>query len=216
MFNYIFYPFSSGINFLNYLYQICKTNEDYTKLLNLILEILSKKEIQENICVSDLCIINHMNYVFRKMNSTKEKGKEEINYCILLIKYVIPKVFNEKSNKYIIQILNFGYNFSMKFAFKNGLINNIKYNPNLNFENKVEILSILNEVTYGISDQEIGEDFSIYFFFKLLINKQIYDNNIIRLYNKELDFKKFLKNYLLLSIYMTIYIIYAIFMIKNL
>ena len=104
----------------------------------------------------------------------------------------------------------------MKLSFKNGLINNIKYNPNLNFENKVEILSILNKVTYVIFDQEIGEDFSIYFFFKLLINKQIYDNNIIRLYNKELDFKKFLKNYLLLSIYMIIYIIYAIFMIKNL
>ena len=193
IFNYIFYPFTSGINFLNYLYQICKTNEDYNKLLNLILENISKKEIQKNICVSDLCIINHMIYSFRKMNSNNEKGGEEINYCILLIKYVIPKVFNDKSNKYIIQILNFGYNFSMKFAFKNGLINNIKYNPNLNFENKVEILSILNEVTYGISDQEIGEDFSIYFFFKLLINKQIYGNNIIRLYNKDLDFKKIIK-----------------------
>ena len=80
----------------------------------------------------------------------------------------------------------------MRKSFKNGLIDNIKYNSNLNFEKKVEILIELNEVTNGFSDQEIGEDFSIYFFFKLLINKQICSNNIIRLYNKDLDFRKIL------------------------
>ena len=207
IFNYIFYPFTSGINFLNYLYQICKTNEDYNKLLNLILENISKKEIQKNICVSDLCIINHMIYSFRKMNSNNEKGGEEINYCILLIKYLLPKIINGKNIKNIIQILNFGYNFSMRKSFKNGLIDNIKYNSNLNFEKKVEILIELNEVTNGFSDQEIGEDFSIYFFFKLLINKQICSNNIIRLYNKDLDFRKIL-NELSIIVYLYDYLYY--------
>ena len=149
----IFYPFTSGINYLNFLYHLCQSNEDFNKLINLILEISPKKEIQNKVCISELCLIDHMIYTFRKMNSSKKKGNYEINYCILLIKNILPKIINGKINKQIIKILNYGYNYNMKNRFKNGLINNIKFNPNLDFEKKVEILSLINETTYGISEQ---------------------------------------------------------------
>ena len=54
IFNRILYPFISGINFLNYLYQKCRTIEDYNKLLNLTSKILLNKEIHKNICISEL------------------------------------------------------------------------------------------------------------------------------------------------------------------
>ena len=114
IYEYIFYPFTSGINYLNYLYELCKVDEHYNKLLNLIINISSKNYNQNRINVGELCIINHINYTFRKMNSTKKKGYDEINYCILLIKNVIPIIIKGKKNEDIIKILNYGYNFSMK------------------------------------------------------------------------------------------------------
>ena len=185
----IFYQFPIEINFLNYLYEICKLKEDYENLLNLVYDITSKPEIQNKVCISDICIVNHMIYVFRKMNSLKVKGNMQIEYCILLMKKILPKLIEEKNSKYIIKILNYGNYYNKKKRFKNGLIGNIRINPNLTFEKKFELFNILNEVTSGLLEQEIGEDFSVYFFYKLIINKQISELNVIRLYSKDIDFK---------------------------
>jgi len=70
----IFYSFPTEINFLNYLYEICRLKEDYENLSNLVYEISSKPEIQNKECISELYIINYMIYIFRKMNSFKIKG----------------------------------------------------------------------------------------------------------------------------------------------
>ena len=202
----IFYTFPIEINFLNYLYEICKIKEDYENLLNFVYEISSKPEINNKVCVSDLCIVNHMSYTFRKMNSSKIKGNMQIEYCISLMKKILPKVIEDKNSKYTIKILNFGNYYTKKDRFKNGLIGNIKKNPNLTFEKKFELFNILNEMTNGIFEQEIGEDFSIYFFYKLIINKQISESNIIRLYSKDIDFKNIVnEQYIITNLYEYLY-----------
>ena len=128
------------------------------------------------------------------MNSSNIKGNIQIEYCILLIKKILPKVIEGKNSKYIIKILSYGNYYSKKNRYKNGLIENILKNPNLTFEKKFEIFNILNEVTNGLLEQEIEEDFSLYFFYKLIINKQISDSNVIRLYSKDIDFKNIIND----------------------
>ena len=215
IFNYIFQPLIN-MNYLNYLYELCKSNEDYIKLLNLILKILSLIKIKSKKLKFEECIIDHMVYTFRKMNSSNSKGNYEINYCYSLIKNVLSKIIEGKNNKQIIKILNFGCHYPKKKFFKNGLINNLKINPNLNFDQKIDILIILNNITFGLSDQEIGEDFSIYFFYKLIINKQISGYNIIRLYNKDIDFIKIIKEFsIIFDLYDYIYYLCSIFEKKS-
>ena len=146
---------------MNYLYELSKTSEDFNKLLKLVNIIISKNEYQNKINISEFCITNHMIYTFRKMNSSKSKGDYQVDYCILLIKEILPKIFLEKGYIKVANILNFNYNYYRKKSIKNGLFENIRYNPNLNFDKKLEIFDLLNKITNGISDLEIGKYFPL-------------------------------------------------------
>ena len=85
---------------------------------------------------------------------------------------ILPKVIEGKNSKYIIKILNYVNYYSKKNRFKNGLIDNIKKNPNLTFEKKkFEIFNILNEVTNGILEQEIEEENEKYMGCLVFINE---------------------------------------------
>ena len=192
---------------MNYLYELSKTSEDFNKLLKLVSIIISKNEYQNKINISEFCIINHMIYTFRKMNSSKSKGDYQVDYCILLIKEILPKIFLEKGYIKVANILNFNYNYYRKKSIKNGLFENIRYNPNLNFDKKLEIYDLLNKITNGVSDIEIGKYFPLYLVFKYFINKQTNEDDIIFLYNK-FDFFKNIINEFSLIIHLYDYLYY--------
>ena len=44
---YLYYPTTSGINYLNYLFNICKSNEDYDRLFKLILNLNNNNQFLE-------------------------------------------------------------------------------------------------------------------------------------------------------------------------
>ena len=83
IFEYIYNPFLSGINYLNILFHLCNLNEDFNKLLNLVNQIQTIKEnkkisncnnnidIFDLISMGDLCILDHLSYLLRKINSSK-------------------------------------------------------------------------------------------------------------------------------------------------
>ena len=78
LFEYIFKSYFNGINYLNILFDLCKSKEDFNKLLNLVNQIQMTKEISiinnlNILSISELCILNHMCYAFRKMNFSKSK-----------------------------------------------------------------------------------------------------------------------------------------------
>ena len=93
IFEYLYNPFYSGINYLNILFNICKSNEDFNKLLILVNQLSSIKDntpkpnydnykkIFESLTMGELCILDHLRYALGKMNYTKIKGKYEISYC---------------------------------------------------------------------------------------------------------------------------------------
>ena len=208
---YIYNPYCSGINYLNILFNLCKTNEDFNKLQNLVSQIQNRKETKiitnfnnnnndnnfDLLSINELCILNHINYSFVKMNSSKVKGKYEINYCIQLIKNNFKQIINNKNDTQIINIIqNLFHLYNWRpfedyiqkkdekkiIPHRGGLINNLLLNTYLNFDKKEEILSILNETTHGIVYKELDEYFSIYTFFKYIHNSkkkitQLYKEN---------------------------------------
>ena len=62
----------------------------------------------------------------------------------------------------------------------------------INIEKKLDILTILNEITYGISNKLIDENFSIYIFFKFIKKPNI---NIVQLYDENKCIKKIFEDF---------------------
>ena len=132
LFEYIYFPFTSGINYLNCVFLICSKDEDYNKLFNLVSVLSQKNEIINKICLSELCIVDHIKYVIRKMGLYRRKFEQEYNYGVILIKKILSSIIKRKDEKGIKKL------FGCK-TFKKGLITNIIYNQNLPFDKKIEL-----------------------------------------------------------------------------
>ena len=173
---YIYDPFKSVLNYLNILFNLCKTSDDYTKLFQLVKTIESIKEIktfqfnkvEKKESLSNICIFDHMNFIFRKINSSKGKRKDEIKYCNQIIEIIFKNIIKDKKEEEILNIIKFGERYNNEIFRYSGksFINSLILNSYLKFEDKIEIISKLNEVTGGFAEQEIFENFPIYFFFK--------------------------------------------------
>ena len=114
-------------------------------MINLFNELLNKGNQKT---VIESLIIEHIKYVMRKMNSTQRKGKKEINYGIQLIKEVLSNIFKDKDliyKKTIFYDKKIFYN-NKNILIRNGLINDLIYNPNLNFDQKEEMLKVFQQI----------------------------------------------------------------------
>ena len=110
-----------------------------------------------------------MNYIFRKIYSYKERKNNEIKYCNIIIEIIFKSIIKDKKEEEeVINILKFGERYDNDIFRYSGksFINSLILNSYLKFEDKIEIISKLNEVTAGLAEQEIFENFPIYFFFK--------------------------------------------------
>ena len=210
IYNYIFLPYNSGINYLNLLFNICKSADDYNSLYNFVNQIANSMDnnIKNNknkydFNLKEFCLLDHINYSVVKMNSSKNNGKLEIDYGTRLIKNILKIIITSKDDNYIIEILQSKKDFfqshieikkskkskksknqkdpknpkdqkdpknppKIRNTLQNGLNFNLMSNNYLNFEQKMEILSIINEVTHGLSDKQINEDYSFYVFYKYI------------------------------------------------
>ena len=165
IFKYIYnFPNGSCINYLNSLYQICSKTNDYNKLLNLISLLSTKDEMECQFPISKLCLIDHIEYVLKNMNSTKRKGENEMNYSVKLIRQILVKIIQKSESEDI---------FKSK-RHKKGLLWYLKQNNNINFDKKYEFYNILNEITNGLSNNFIDKfSQNIYHFIRFCENKNI-------------------------------------------
>ena len=209
-FEYLYYPLTSGINYFNYLFNICQVDDDYTKIKKLILELLNKKnnEDKKDFSLFESCIIHHISNVLGKMNSIKIKGEKEIEYGINLINEVFTIIIKDKTEKNIKKILSNKTNSKIKKDFsKDGIIDSLVFNPNLNFDKKNEILKILNDKTNGITEEFIDKDFlCICKLFEICDKNEINETNIINIFNENKYFQKIFSDYyFIVKLYKLIY-----------
>ena len=168
--NFLSCYLQSSINFFNILFQICSLAEDYNKMINLLKDLLNKGNKKEEV---ESIIIDHIKYVIRKMNSTNRKGKNEINYGVQLINNVLSIIFKDKDLTFQKAIY---YDKTIlvsnkNFILRNGLLNDLVYNPNLIFDQKVELLKEFKKIYSAKFGDAIGTDFlSVFNFFKLYKN----------------------------------------------
>ena len=193
----IYYFAKQGINFINFFYEICEKGNDYDKLFNLIKNYLIEKNEFEDY------IYEHTSYVLRKMNSTNKKGNNEIKYGINLLQFIIDEKIknkNEKDMNIILlnrKIVNKKKKISTKI-FKEGLIYNLMYNPNLSFKKKSEIFLLFKKLTnFNIILQELSNEEFIQFynFLEFIENNEINKKNIINIYNTNVCFKNILSRF---------------------
>jgi len=169
---YIHYPYATEINYLNCLFLICSKDEDYNNLFNLVSVLSQKNEIIENVCISELCIVDHIKYVIRKMGLYNRKFEQVYNYGFKLIKDILSNIIKNKNMKEIKYLIR-------RKRFKKGLISNIIYNQSLSFDKKIELFDLLNEITKGISNNYIEKKtYNLYRFFKLCEIVDITKSNI--------------------------------------
>ena len=199
LFEYIYFPFTTNINYLNSIFLICSKDEDYNKLFNLVSLLSQKKEIINKICISELCIVDHIKYVIRKMDLYNRKSEQVYNYGIKLIKEILSNIMKNKDEKGIKKLI--GHK-----RFKKGLISNIIYNQSLSFDKKIELFDLLNEITNGISNNYIEKTtYNLYRFFKLCEKTQITKSNINNLIaqnefvNKVIDMNKYLMSLIIID-----------------
>ena len=194
---YIYDPFKSVLNYLNILFNLCKKCSDYKKLIQLVKTIESIKEfkkVKKKVSLSDICIIDHMNYIFRKIYSYKERKNNEIKYCNIILEIIFKNIIKDKEEEEVINILKFGERYDneiFRYSGK-GFINSLILNSYLKFEDKIEIISKLNEVTAGLAEQEIFENFPIYFFFKDSIQ---FNLDIIKLHDTNIYIAKLFRDF---------------------
>ena len=178
--NYLYYPQNSRFNFFNFLFDICQLNGDYKKMIKLLSELLNNE--QDKLMV-ELCIIDHIEYVMRKMNSTNRKGEREIDYGFQLIKEILSVIFKTKTVAEIQKILS--DKIIKNRNEKLGIINNLIINSNLGFDRKVEILKIIGEISAIKIEDFFDKDFLyIYQFFELYDKKEINKGNIMNKYKE--------------------------------
>ena len=220
IFEYIYNPYHSGINYLNILFGLCKSYEDFNKLLHLVNQLLEIKDnipmsnydkfngIFELLSIGELCFLDHLRYILGRMDSPKNALKYEINYCIQLIKNNFQNIIKFKDETHIISILDFElkmFNIRKKplsnsknedtkhqYKIRKNIIYILLLNSNLSFDKKEEILSILNDVTNGIIYKTLDEYFSIYTFFKIVLNSK---ETLTQLYNKNIYISKIIKDF---------------------
>ena len=167
LFEYIYFPFTTNINYLNCVFSICSKDEDYNKLFNLVSLLSEKKEIIDKIYISELCIVDHIKHVIRKMGLYNRKSEQVYNYGVKLIKEILFNIMKSKDEKGIKKLI--GHK-----RFKKGLLSNIIYNQSLSFDKKIELLDLLKEITKGISNKYIEKNtYNLYRFFKLFENIEI-------------------------------------------
>ena len=187
LFEYIYFPFIGDINYLNCVFLICSKQEDYNKLFNLVSILSQKNEIINEICISELCIIDHIKYVIRKMGLYNRKTELEYNYGVKLIKEILSNIIKNKDEKGIKNLIG-------RKRFKKGLISNIIYNQSLSFDKKIELFDLLNEITKGISNKYIERNtYNLYRFFKLCEIVKITKSNINVLLSQNEYINKILK-----------------------
>ena len=177
IFRFLYYPYESGLNYLNCLYHSCKNNEDFEKLFQLVLDLT--KISKDN----KLCISAHASYVLRKMNSTKLKGETEVKYGTKLVNEIIPLLIQGESDENILNIVSVRTGIlrtkSMNFNTKKGICSNLVNNPNLSFDQKFGIFSLIKEKLGKFFGDIVEEEFLyLYKLFDAYNKKEINEENI--------------------------------------
>ena len=140
--------------------------------------------MKDKICISELCIVDHIKYVIRKIGLYNRKVEQVYNYAVKLIKEILSDIMKSKDEKGIIKIIG-------RKRFKKGLISNIIYNQSLSFDKKIELFDILNKITKGLSNKYIErKTCNLYRFFKLCEKTEITKSNIEGLLTKYTYIKK--------------------------
>ena len=96
LFGYIYFPFTTNINYLNCVFLICSKDDDYNKLFDLVSKLSKKKEVIDKICISELCIVDHIKYVIRKIGLYNRKVEQVYNYAVKLIKEILSDIMKSK------------------------------------------------------------------------------------------------------------------------
>ena len=183
------YIFTADINILNNLYHYCKKDSDFDKLFKLITELLNpnlhrlnklkeiiktNKENKKDEISLEWYIYTHIGYALRKMKKNDETEK----YGMKLINEILPVLLNDysfdefKDKERVIKLKKLKFN-------NHSLGVNIAENPSLNFEQKCEILNILEEILNEYFNEDTDEDV-------------IYLYKLFKLYNKTFNNKKIL------------------------
>ena len=184
LFGYIYFPFTTNINYLNCVFLICSKDEDYNKLFDLVSKLSKKKEVIDKICISELCIVDHIKYVIRKIGLYNRKVEQVYNYAVKLIKEILSDIMKSKDKIGIKNLIG-------RKRFKKGLISNVMYNHSLSFEKKIVLFDLLNEMTKGIFNKYIErKTYNLYRFFKLCEKEEITKNNIDNLLAQNAYIKK--------------------------
>ena len=210
IFQFLYYPSSSGINYLNSLYHLCKETSDFDKLFQLMLDLSNIKE-NNNKSFSKLCLSNHISYVVGKMNSTKARGDKEINYGMKLINQIIPLLIKDESNENIMNIISV-----RKKIYKNKdmLLNNnrgiFKYlidNSNLSFEQRSDIITNIKTKFGNYFDEYFDKDFFyLYQLFDAINKNEVNEINISDKFKENLFVQKiFVDFYYIGDLYREVY-----------
>jgi hypothetical protein len=210
IFQFLYYPKESGINYLNSLYQICTETVDFDKLFQLILDLSNigpknKNEIFEKLCISD-----HISYVLGKMNSSKTRGNKEINYGMKLLNQIMPILIKGESNENIMNIISVRKklykNNNMNFNNK-GIFKYLIYNQNLTFEQKCDIIKTIKEKFGNYLDDIFDKDFFyLYQLFDAIDKNEINEMNISDKFKENIFVQKiFVDFYIIGDLYREVY-----------
>ena len=192
--------FNSNINYFNCLFHLCKTNNDYQKLFQLISNISNKKVDEE---INLFSIGNHISYVLRKMKMPDKTGE----YGIKLINNILPNLLSKKSNEKLFEDLEIkAGHIKAKFNI-NSLVINLVKNSYITFSNKYEIMHLLEKQLKEKLDEENDED--VCYLYKLfhMYNKKLINKNSITTYFKRYEFiRKIFADYFFIGrLYRVIY-----------
>ena len=190
IFQILYYPNESSLNYLNCLYHICKDTSDFDKLFKLISDISNIKSNSK--LFEKLCLAEHISYVLGKMNSKKYRGDMEINYAKKLMYKIIPLLIQNEDNKNVINIISvrkgIKRNADMNFNYNKNIFNSLINNPNLSFNQKYEMINTIKQKFGNIFDDIINKDFlCLYKIFEAYNKQEITEANINLLF-KQKDF----------------------------
>ena len=90
-----------NINYINYLFCICKENSEYNELIKFIAEALDKNNNENDKQISAF----HITYVLRNINLNEKKGENEFYYATKLLNDILPLILKGKTYNEINNIL---------------------------------------------------------------------------------------------------------------
>ena len=210
IFQFLYYPEESGINYLNSLYQICTETVDFDKLFQLILDLSNIGPKNKNEIIEKLCISDHISYVLGKMNSSKTRGNKEINYGMKLLNQIMPILIKGESNENIMNIISVRKklykNNNMNFNNK-GIFKYLIYNQNLTFEQKCDIIKTIKEKFGNYLDDIFDKDFFyLYQLFDAIDKNEINEMNISDKFKENIFVQKiFVDFYIIGDLYREVY-----------